>query len=319
MNKNVDLICLVTAKDCVSWPLGKVWFAEPTPVAIHALLPILLHASDAQAFLFWDLALGSPNPECVQEALSQPVDVWHAGLCLGMGGLPGLIDFLHPTWMLNRDPSVDIQATSWRLSLQACLVRIEVLRQMGGVSREFQTLAGAALEMGHRYLASGVLIQHVPWLISENAQTTHPILPFEDELRFVHARFGHYWRWWVLLRTLMTRYASYGQVICAWQRVQDMSFPTKVNAFQHKVAEKFDDIKEARVSVLIPTLDRYSYLRVLLDQLRYQTIKPLDIIVVDQTPLELRDTSLIEDFGDLPLKLLYRQEAGQCSSTNSSG
>src|SRR4051794_17671339 len=119
MNRNTDLICLGAANQAILWPLGNVWFVEPTPSAIQLLLPTLLHTSDAQAYMFWDVALGSPNSECVLEALNQPGDVCHAGLRLGMGGMPGLIDFVHPTWMLNCDPSLDIQATSWRISLRA--------------------------------------------------------------------------------------------------------------------------------------------------------------------------------------------------------
>jgi glycosyltransferase involved in cell wall biosynthesis len=71
------------------------------------------------------------------------------------------------------------------------------------------------------------------------------------------------------------------------------------------------------VTVLIPTLDRYRHLRKLLSQLRDQTIKPLEIIVVDQTPVERRDTILGDDFSDLPLTIIYLDHPGQCSSRNS--
>lgn len=70
------------------------------------------------------------------------------------------------------------------------------------------------------------------------------------------------------------------------------------------------------VSVLIPTVDRYPYLRTLLGQMRTQTIKPLEIIVVDQTPEVDRDTAIQADFADLPLTVLYLDRAGQCSSRN---
>jgi glycosyltransferase involved in cell wall biosynthesis len=68
--------------------------------------------------------------------------------------------------------------------------------------------------------------------------------------------------------------------------------------------------------VLIPTLDRYSYLRTLLAQLRQQTIKPLEIVIVDQTARERRDHKLAIDFADLPLEIIYRDQTGQCSSRN---
>jgi glycosyltransferase involved in cell wall biosynthesis len=70
------------------------------------------------------------------------------------------------------------------------------------------------------------------------------------------------------------------------------------------------------VSVLIPTVDRYPYLRTLLPQLRAQTVQPLEIIIIDQTSAERKDSDIFAEFADLPLKLLFLNEAGQCTSRN---
>ena len=115
------------------WPLGAVLGGEPTPRTVHDLVRQHLATSPADAWLFWDSGLGVPDPARVQKVLGLPGHLWHAGLRLGTGGRPGLFDFTAPTWMLNRDPSPDIEATSWRLSLRACLVRTSVLRRIGGV------------------------------------------------------------------------------------------------------------------------------------------------------------------------------------------
>ncbi|HUP21054.1 MAG TPA: glycosyltransferase family A protein, partial [Gemmatimonadota bacterium] len=73
---------------------------------------------------------------------------------------------------------------------------------------------------------------------------------------------------------------------------------------------------DARVSVLIPTVDRYPWLRVLLGQLAEQTVPPVEVIVVDQTPEQRREADLAAEFPALPLRVLVRREAGQCSSRN---
>ncbi len=70
------------------------------------------------------------------------------------------------------------------------------------------------------------------------------------------------------------------------------------------------------VTVLIPTLDRYPQLFNVLDQLRHQTVAPVDVVVVDQTAHERRDTEWPERFADLPLTVIWRDTAGQCSSRN---
>jgi glycosyltransferase involved in cell wall biosynthesis len=70
------------------------------------------------------------------------------------------------------------------------------------------------------------------------------------------------------------------------------------------------------VSVIIPTVDRYPYLRTLLGQLRRQTLPPREIIVIDQTDSTARDQALAADFSDLPLRVIALDRAGQCSSRN---
>ena len=60
------------------------------------------------------------------------------------------------------------------------------------------------------------------------------------------------------------------------------------------------------MTVLIPTIDRYPYLEVLLENLRTQTVRPVEIIVVDQTRPERRRTDLADRFTDLPLRIIYQ-------------
>jgi glycosyltransferase involved in cell wall biosynthesis len=95
-----------------------------------------------------------------------------------------------------------------------------------------------------------------------------------------------------------------------------LSISKKSEPYHLKVDKNNRDFSGASVTVLIPTLDRYKYLRTLLGQLRHQTLKPLEILVIDQTEKSNRDVSLVDDFKDLPLQVVYRDEAGQCSSRN---
>jgi GT2 family glycosyltransferase len=71
-----------------------------------------------------------------------------------------------------------------------------------------------------------------------------------------------------------------------------------------------------RVTVLIPTLERYPYLRNELTQLRDQTVRPLEIMVMDQTPAPDRDTSFPGEFSDLPLRVFFQETQGQCTGWN---
>ncbi|MEO8427016.1 MAG: glycosyltransferase family A protein, partial [Verrucomicrobiota bacterium] len=316
MSLRIDMIWLGDGGRLPAWELGDVWPTAATPGAVQKQVQERLPSSSADAWLFWHGDLGAPNPRIIQQVMQRPGDVWHAGLRLGMGGQPGLMDCVSSTWMLSRDPDEKIEATSWRLSLRACLVKRDVLQRMGSVHSQFLTLEGAGLEMGLRFVTLGVLTRHIPWLIETDRLDSPAAIPFEDELRFVYYRFGRFWTRWALARILIQRSASAGQVSKFWRRISKDPMPQSPPPYAHGRFAHENKIASARVSVLIPTIDRYPYLRTLLTQLRPQTVKPLDIVVIDQTPREHRNMDLANEFRDLPVQFIYRDEPGQCTSRN---
>lgn len=314
----VDLIWLGD-KPAPIWEYGVVRRANPTPSGIRDIIDEYLGHSTAEAWLFWDGSLGQPSSREVRRALDVPGDVWHAGLKLGQGGSPGMIDFIHPTWMLNRDPSSKIEATSWRMTLTATLIRTRVLRQLGGPQPSFESLRGAALEMGHRYVKRGAIMRHVPRLVAGARTIQAEPLPIEDETRFIVWRYGRPWSSWALLRAWICGYATVAETLrCSkiLRRTETKPDPAPMSrdAAQDTVADA--NPTAANVSVVIPTLERYGYLRTLLSQLRDQTVRPVEIIVIDQTPEARRDYGIAEDFPDLPLDVIYQEEPGQCTSRN---
>ena len=298
------------------WPAGTTVLAEPTPASVANRVAKKLPQSTADAWLFWCGDLGPPDPGRIAKALASPGDLWHAGLRLGTAGLPRAIDHVAPTWMLNRDPDPSVDATSWRVSLDACLVRTEVLRRIGTVHPEFRTLAGAALDYGHRCVRSGVLTRHAGWLAGDNTRREAPAIPIEDELRFLYYRFGRRWLRWAVFRMLLLGEAPRATTLGALRNVTRRPAPPAPRPFRESSEVSGSKRAEGSVTVLIPTVDRYPYLETLLGQLRRQTVRPLEIVIVDQTPAERRRQDLWQKFADLPLNVLQLDRAGQCSSRN---
>ncbi len=307
-------------------------------------------SDNVEAFLFWSDRVQGPPETLINKLLDQKIDVWHAGLKLGMQGLPAAIDYVAPTWMLNCDPAPNIEATSWRLSLDACLVRTEVIRKMGWLRPGFKTLEAAMLEMGHRWISNGVMMRHVPEFLGDRSKVEgrRSKLPFEDELRFIYYRFGKKWAIWALSRAVMTRRIAIIEGMDAFDRVtkdlkpeepgpyrpsaQRTAHIVQKEPFRHceppqggdaaisveknQITSPLARNDDACVSVLIPTLNRYPYLEKVLEGLRTQTIKPLEVIIVDQSRKENRNPEFYKNFSDLPLKTMYQDEPGQCSSRN---
>jgi glycosyltransferase involved in cell wall biosynthesis len=116
-------------------------------------------------------------------------------------------------------------------------------------------------------------------------------------------------------RGVATGVWSAAQVARAWSASNDAE-PVASATFRHTFAPAEPVPADARVTVLIPTIERYPYLRPLLEQLRVQTHRPAEIVIIDQTPAAVRDSRLAQDFADLPIKLLVQEEPGQCRSRN---
>jgi glycosyltransferase involved in cell wall biosynthesis len=70
------------------------------------------------------------------------------------------------------------------------------------------------------------------------------------------------------------------------------------------------------VTVVLPTLGRYELLEPLLDQLRSQTVRPHEVIVVDQNEPDRRDHDLYRRFADLGLDVIFQDERGQWLARN---
>jgi GT2 family glycosyltransferase len=312
----IDLIWIEDAAgEPPAWPCGRVWAAGASPAAVATAVAALLAQEPAPLCLFWGASCGAPDAAGAQRLAQTPGDVWHAGLRLGTAGRPALIDFVAPTWPLNRDPDPDLTATSWRLSLRACLVRTQVLQRLGGPAPQGDTLAGAALELGRRWIGYGALCTHAPALAPDTAVAeADPTLA--DAFWFVRARHGRLWAAWALWRALANGYPRRATLRAFGQAARRARPATPVPLRTAEEVGSGMAGENTAVSVLIPTLERYPTLFDLLEQLRAQSAPPLEIIVVDQTPPERRQADWPAQFPDLPLRVIWRAQAGQCSARN---
>jgi len=318
----IDLLLVGPAADrAIAWPAGAIVRGAGSPRELRATIAAWRDATTAEAILAWDPRLGPPDPALARALVAGRGDAWHAGLKLGTQNQPELIDYVAPNWMFNCDPPSGIEATSWRASIAACLVRTGVIRQLGLPCDDFETLPGAMLEWALRWIHRGALIRHVPRLVAGARLADHnwaaentPSLA--DEVRFVAYRYGRRWARWCCGRAALTRAAPAGDLLRAWQRVPARRPYDEPPAYRSGRVLGAPDLAGARVTVLIPTLNRYRYLHVVLANLRAQTVRPHEIIIIDQSPAGQRDSTIAERFADLPLRLMFQDEPGQCASRN---
>lgn len=311
----VDLI-LIGGEHAPSfaWSAGRILHTRGTLAEVRSTIASWLQTSAAEGVLLWDPRLGRAPEDLAVRLLEGRGDVWHAGLALGTAGSPGLVDFVRPSRMLYCDPPVDREATSWRATFAACLVRRAVFEQLGPPSGDFETLEGAVLEWGHRCITWGALMRHVPVLAGASVHLGEPA-SLTDEVRFVAYQFGRAWARWAVARAGLSGYASPLDLMKSLRLVGDRPY-AKPRPYTSGRSLGEPELASARVTVLIPSLNRQKYLHIVLDQLRAQTVRPAEIIIVDQTPVEARDPTLATTFSDLPLRLMFQDEPGQCASRN---
>lgn len=305
------------ATDVPDWEFGTSIAAPATPSGIQESLRRLRSEAAPGWWLLWDESLGEPEPENLFRALGEPGDIKHAGLLLGLCQSPRLLGFVSPLWMLNLDPPDDAAATSWRVSFRACLLKSTVPDRAGFPSLKFETLDACSLHYGHVALHAGIIARFSPSLLAGKLRRSPVTLPLIDQLEFIADRYGRRWACWAAMRCL-----SRG-------RTNPIVLTTALPSVLRRSRRQSEPVRPPEpgvlvqvssplptVSVLIPTLDRYSYLRQLLKQLRTQRHSPMEILIIDQTAAADREVHLAEEYPDLPLRIFQLDEPGQCTARN---
>lgn len=269
---------------------------------------------DPVAVLVLDEAFPEPDEALLARLVDGPADVWHAGVALGLDGQPRMWDHVDPLSMFSARVDPTIEVTSWRVSLRATLVRTAVLDQLGGPDPWFETLTGSGLDAGLRWIAGGALVRHVPSLVPAGAGPDW-VVSNSDSLRLVVKNRGRTWGGWALQRSVMAREVGVGEgpALVSELMRSDRTVPPHYRSPGPVVDPAGTD---RTVSVILPTVDRYSYLEPLLHQLAAQTATPHEVIIVDQTPLDRRRRDLADIEPDLPVTVIEITEPGQSTARN---
>lgn len=133
-------------------------------------------------------------------------------------------------------------------------------------------------------------------------------LPVIDEYRFVRKNFHKAWVFYVLLIRLVT-FKNPIVELSAYVKTRQVK---RVDEHQHPITHpEYNDFKseliqqQPLVSVIIPTLNRYRYLKDVLKDLELQEYRNFEVIVVDQS--EPFQNEFYEEF-QLNINLIYQEE-----------
>lgn len=242
-----------------------------------------------------------------QLAKDDGTGLWYDGRMMIDAPVPEAVSYISPGSYFNLPAG---KMPLWSLSFDALVVRKEVLAAVGFLDPSFSTVEGAMAAWVFRLLFGGVITKDIP-LSTDPRKRVPPInIPIEDQLTLASVCFGSRWVTWLKLRWLCRgKLRGLGRK----QRGQR-------SAVRHRMTfPKWRDTPiqgRPKISIIIPTIERYPYLETVIKQLKQQSILPHEVIVIDQTPTNERNPALFVGHEDIGLKYYQMDEAGQCRSRN---
>ena len=296
-----------------AWPHGDVVQLDASWRAASTQLDRWAASSTAEYGVLWRSA--DPPAFAVLSALAASgVDVAHAGLSQGLDKMLSDLRMVVIDWSMINAPA-STASSSWRAGLDACLVRRTVWQQLGGLDPAYETSTGAGLDWGRRCLAAGVLIEHRPELAGGSHVAPEPATT-GDLYTYLLRHQGRKWARYVALRRGLRAGIQERRLLqAAIARVAATPPPRTQHAWRRPAADD-TAVRNADVSVIIPTLGRYPYLPGALDSLRRQTVRPREVVVVDQNHPEDRQPAVYEGYDDLNLRVIWQDERGQSLARN---
>jgi GT2 family glycosyltransferase len=208
------------------------------------------------------------------------------------------IRYTQPSWQLNIQP-VSINRFA------SCYIKQQDI-PVGFLDTRFDTLSAQIADAGYNLCMKGMLLQSS----REDVQQLHalPAPTLKDEYRFIRKYWGAPWAAFALVLRIFTfknpfkEFAAYNAA-ASIKRLNVFEHPFKDEryaAFQSPVIAK-----APLVAVIIPTLNRYTYLSDVLLDLEKQSYKNFEVLVFDQS--DNFDAAFYEKFA-LTIKVHHQKE-----------
>lgn len=255
---------------------------------------------------------GHPDIILLEELANGAGDLWHSSLDQGFDNC--FQDIIYQTaiywWFLNEIKNQN-KCVSWRINIQAFVIRETVWNQIVGFDTQYESEVTAGLDLGYNLLRneSGIPMYVKGLFIPENHQVQ---ISKKDRYTFFFNNFKSHHALYMLIRkgvwSFPSEYKAYRKAKThALKRVAKSIAPRVLNPIEGKPT----------VSLVIPTMRRQSYTQILLEDHKNQTYLIKEVVIVDATPEEDRDEKYYRN-EDFPFDVVVKWQTskGSCRARN---
>ena len=305
--KKVTLV-IFNEKTPIDWSCGEKISINFTTNDLLANREKILE-TNCDYILFWDAINALPKSSDLENVIKTKGNLWHIGSLIGLKDKPELLDYIQPTSMLHVRIDSKIDHSSWKNSFRGCLLEKKVFKLVL-LANYSNSLDIISLDFGYKALKSGVFTRYSTELTKTLNEIDNLQINLKEELQFIQQNFDTKALYWTYLNNFF--------------KVSPFTFYKINKERKHSFLKTFDQNlkknilkdKDLSVSVVIATLERYSFLIAELIELRKLEIPLKEIIIIDQTPEEKRSIEFLKGFDDLPIVYLESEVIGQCTARN---
>ncbi|MBI3235085.1 MAG: glycosyltransferase family 2 protein [Bacteroidetes bacterium] len=180
------------------------------------------------------------------------------------------------------------------------------------LDKSFESETSQLLDRGYQAWNSGIML-------TSDAKTISTIdnqIPLVDEYRFVRKYFKSFWVYYILLLRILGLKNPFKEIaavvksrnVSKYKYQKVVAVDKGYDSFESKLIKS-----KPSVTVIIPTLNRYIYLKDAIEDLEKQTYKIDELIIIDQS--DVADEEFYKQF-NLKIKLIVQKERGQWLARN---
>jgi len=272
--------------------------------------------SDAEVTLLYESDFwGKAVPTLPDEWSSY--DMLHYGLNQGGDQVFTCLWYISVNWLFL-NPRADKISTSWKATPHWCMIRPDQVRGVGGFDRAFQSAEASLMDFAYRLLQAGGRVYHLPM---DSVTKSNPNISLIDEFLFIirriNLRAAFYTSIWTAINSLRI-FKTINALKTAIKISKNIPLPESQTPDQiktHLITESIHQ-KVTNISAIIPTINRYDYVKKSIDSLLSQTPAPDEILVIDQTPSNERNPEVYTEYDPEKVRVFFLDEAGQSIARN---